>query len=401
MLSVSSQAARLTSEAQPSEAQPNEKPVRVLHVIGGQLYGGVETLLLTLARLRHLCPGMQPEFAVCYGGRLADELRAAGVPVHLIGAARLSRPWTTWRARRRLRAMLERERFDLVICHMAWSMAIFGATARRMDSKLAFWAHGFQTGQNWLERMARRVKPDLVISNSAFTAASVPNLWPSIPSQVLACPVALAPVPQAAHWRSELRRQHGVPDSSTVIVQVSRLEAWKGQGLHLGALSLLKDLDGWVCWFVGGPQNSPEQRYLDELKKTAAKLGIAGRVHFLGQRADVPELLAAADVFCQPNEEPEPFGIVFVEALWAGLPVVSTALGGALEIVNETCGFLVRPDDPEALAQSLRCLIESPELRRRLGQAGPGRAVELCDPAPRMRILEQLTRQVSGSKRVS
>ena len=85
MLSVSSQAARLTSEAQPSEAQPNEKPVRVLHVIGGQLYGGVETLLLTLARLRHLCPGMQPEFAVCYGGRLADELRAAGVPVHLIG----------------------------------------------------------------------------------------------------------------------------------------------------------------------------------------------------------------------------------------------------------------------------------------------------------------------------
>jgi glycosyltransferase involved in cell wall biosynthesis len=395
-LSIFSDAANLSSAP-----GLGEKPVRVLHVIGGKLYGGVETLLATLARLRHLCPGMEPEFAVCYDGRLANELQAAGVPVHLIGSARLSRPWTTWRARRRLRSLLERERFDLVICHMAWSMALFGGTARKLGSKLAFWAHGFQSGENVLERMARRVNPDLVISNSRSTAGSISTLWSSTNNHMLYYPVALTPLAEAAHWRSQLRRAYGVPAERAVIIQVSRLEPWKGHRLHLRALSALKDMDAWECWFVGGPQNSQEQSYFEELQSTANQLGLAGRIRFLGQRSDVAQLLAAADIFSQPNAAPEPFGIVFIEALWAGLPVVSTALGGALEIVNETCGFLVKPDDAEALAQPLRCLIESPELRRRLGQAGPGRAVELCDPAPQMRILEQLTRQVSGSTRVS
>lgn len=383
------------------ETERDGKPIRVLHIIGGKLYGGVETLLLTLARLRHLCPGMEPHFAVCYDGRLSAELQAADVPVHLLGTARISRPWTTWRARRRLRAILQRERFDLVICHMAWSMAIFGETARGMRSKVAFWAHGFQNGQDRLERMARRVTPDLVISNSRFTASSVPNIWPHIRSRVVPCPVMLTPIPEAARWRSELRREYGVPDNSAVIVQVSRLEAWKGHGLHLRALSLLRDMDGWVCWFVGGPQNPQEQSYFEDLQETARELGIGGRVRFLGQRSDVPKLLAAADVFCQPNETPEPFGIVFVEALWAGLPVVSTALGGALDIVDDTCGRLAKPGDSESLAHVLRGLVQSPELRRRLSQMGPSRARQLCDPAEQMRSLEQLARQAIGSNRIS
>ena len=57
------------------------------------------------------------------------------------------------------------------------------------------------------------------------------------------------------------------------------------------------------------------------------------------QRDDVPRLLAAADIFCQPNLGPEPFGIGFVEALSAGLPVITTATGGALEIVDGDCGI--------------------------------------------------------------
>ena len=66
-------------------------------------------------------------------------------------------------------------------------------------------------------------------------------------------------------------------------------------------------------------------------------------MRWLGQRRDVPELLAAADIYCQPNVGAEPFGIVFVEALYTGLPVVTTALGGALEIIDASCGVLVPP----------------------------------------------------------
>ena len=79
-----------------------------------------------------------------------------------------------------------------------------------------------------------------------------------------------------------------------------------------------------------------------------------------------------------------PFGITFIEALYAGLPVVTTAIGGALEIVDGSCGMLVQPDDPATLAVALRELIENSELRARLGAAGPMRAAALCDPGRQM-----------------
>src|SRR5262249_9096781 len=150
------------------------------------------------------------------------------------------------------------------------------------------------------------------------------------------------------------------------------------------------------------PQTPQEEEYLRVLKGAAVELGIADRVLFLGKRADVPKLLAAADIFCQPNQEPEPFGIVFVEALWAGRPVVTTAMGGALEIIDDSCGVLVEPGNRAQLAEVLRRLIESSELRARFHQAGPARAQSISDPASQMRKLEELSRRViAGGRRVS
>jgi glycosyltransferase involved in cell wall biosynthesis len=107
-------------------------------------------------------------------------------------------------------------------------------------------------------------------------------------------------------------------------------------------------------------------------------------MRFLGPRTDVPRLLAAADIHCQPNTGPEPFGIAFVEALYAGLPVVTTALGGALEIVDDRCGILVPPDDASALTAALASLIREPSRRKELGHGGVARAKELCDPVTQL-----------------
>ena len=135
-----------------------------------------------------------------------------------------------------------------------------------------------------------------------------------------------------------------------VILQASRLERWKGQAVHMAALGLLRDVPGWECWLAGGIQKAEEGQFLDELQSTTDLAGIADRVRFLGQRADVSRLMAAADVFCQPNSGPEPFGIVLVEALYAGLAVVTSAFGGAVEIVDATCGELTAPGDPQSVA---------------------------------------------------
>jgi len=369
-------------------------PVRILHLHSGNLYGGVETLLVTLANLRHLCPEMEPDFALCFEGRLSRELSSAGVPVHLLGPVRISQPWTAWSARRRLRELLRRERYDAVLCHMPWPLVIFGRTARAAGQKVVFWAHSGHSGQSRLERMARRITPDRAISNSGFVGASLSNLYPNLAAHVMHYPVALTESSDTPERRVAARREQGVDDGTAVIIQVSRFEAWKGHLLHLDALSRLKS-HNWVCWMVGGPQNPADQRQYDEVRSTAERLGVAGRVQFLGQRSDVAQLLAGADIFCQPNEGPEPFGIVFVEALWSSLPVVTTAMGGALEILNDSCGLLTPPGDPDSLAAALDRLIQSPELRAQLGKAGPARARHLCDPAAQMHVLETLVRDTT------
>jgi hypothetical protein len=98
----------------------------------------------------------------------------------------------------------------------------------------------------------------------------------------------------------------------------------------------------------------------EELSRRIHSLGLASRVQLLGDRDDAGRLLASADIYCQPNDGPEPFGLSFVEALAAGLPVVSTMLGAIPEIVDDTCGVLVAPRAPEEVASALSQLLGDP-----------------------------------------
>jgi glycosyltransferase involved in cell wall biosynthesis len=124
---------------------------------------------------------------------------------------------------------------------------------------------------------------------------------------------AVAPGRVEPRTREAVRRELETASEAVVIVQVSRLEEWKGHRALLTALGLLRDVSGWTCWIVGGVQQAREAPYLESLKNLAADLQIKDRIRLVGQRSDVPRLFAAADLFCQPNSGPEPFGIVFVE----------------------------------------------------------------------------------------
>jgi glycosyltransferase involved in cell wall biosynthesis len=181
-------------------------------------------------------------------------------------------------------------------------------------------------------------------------------------------------------WR-RLRADLATADDEVVVVSACRSERWKGHTLLVEALADLQDLPGWTWWQVGGAQRPAERRFLQNVKQHARRLGVFDRVRWLGERNDVAALMASADLYCQPNLAPEPFGLAFVEALAAGLPVVASASGGVLEIVDESCGRLVPPADRRALRVALRSLIEDRSLRARLSQAAPERARRLCDPS--------------------
>ncbi len=368
--------------------------MRVLHVYSGNLYGGIETLLVTLARCRALSPEMEPHFALCFEGRLSKELEAAGVRHHLLGEVHARQPLSVWRGRRALTGLLEHETFDVVVCHAPWPQAIFGPVIRKLGLPLIFWMHGPASGRHWSERWARFTKPDLVICNSRFTASTLSTLYPNALSQVLYYPVAFQQSHYSLAERNSVRAELDTPENATVIVQVSRVETLKGHKVHLQALSKLSDLPEWMCWLVGGAQQEAEILYYAELKSLAVSLGITDRVRFVGERSDVARLVRASDIYCQPNIHPEAFGISFIEALEATLPIVTTEIGGACEIVNEFTGVLVPPSNEDKLAEALRELIVDPTRRARLGAAGPARARELCDPETQMNRLFRLLTSV-------
>lgn len=362
--------------------------MRVLHIHSGNLWGGIETMATTVASCRDLCPEMQPRFAICFEGRLAQELRATGIVVHRLPPVRARNPFAVRRARRALSELLASQPTDVVLVHSAWCHAIFAPVVRKHRLALVHWLHGASNGRHWLERWATRTPPDLVLGNSRFTLSRCPRLFAQVRSELIHPPVASVDHLPSSVDRAAVRRSLDTPDDAIVILQASRMERWKGHEHLLRALSLVEADVPWVAWIAGGAQRSREARYLRRLARLARKLGLAERVRFLGQRSDVPSLLDAADLYCQPNEAPEPFGLAFVEALRAGRPAVSTRLGGVAEIVDESCGLLTPSGDVKALAQGLLAVLTSPSLRSRLGAAGPERALSLCEPARQLRRLQ-------------
>ena len=289
--------------------------MRVLHVHSGNLYGGIETMLLALVRFRSAAPAMEPRFALSFEGRISRELQQAGAQVDVLGRVRFSRPWTAWGARRRLAALIAADQPDVVICHSDWSQALAGPVLRRAGLPLVRWYHAPPTGKHWLERLARWSPPHFSICNSDFTGRAVAERDPETPRVTIRPAV---PAPEvSADTRARIREQLGAGQDTVVILQVGRLDPYKGNVQLLKALARLTDLPQWVAWQVGGPQRDIEVRYLGLLSMVAAQAGVANRVRFLGERTDTRSLYAAADIYCQPNTGPEPYGITFIEAMYA------------------------------------------------------------------------------------
>jgi glycosyltransferase involved in cell wall biosynthesis len=372
--------------------------MRVLHIHSGNLYGGVETFLLTLAQSRRLAPSMEMLAAVCFDDRIAGELRREGVPTSILGPVRLRRPDSVWRARQALSRLLAGDHFDVAVCHQAWPLAIFGSVVKAAGLPLVSWMHMAPAG-HWIDRLAARVEPDLIVCNSRFTA----SLLSPTPARVA---VAYAPVAAVTHvWHArarspQIRQELNTPANDVVLIQVSRMEAMKGQMVFLEALARLGDGPSWTCWQIGGAQRPFEQRYLDSLRAAAERLGVSARVRFVGERADVSDLLSASDIYCQPNLAPEGFGLTFVEAMASGLPVVTTAIGGALEIIDDSCGVLVPHGDAAGMSASVAAalirLMSDRGERERLGEGGRARARALCDPATQMRSIAELLENVGA-----
>lgn len=215
---------------------------------------------------------------------------------------------------------------------------------------------------------------DLVVANSQATLESLVACGGRRDkATVIYNGISPAPFDAVSNAQIEaLRRELGW-ERCFVVGAFGRLSPWKGQHILLDALASLPDLHAAIV----GDALFGEGRYADSLRNRVKRHGLEDRVHFLGFRRDIPELMRAVDAVAHTATSPEPFGRVIVEGMLARRPVVATRAGGALEIVrDEENGLLVAPGDAAALAGALRRLEQQPEFRARLAANGRRSAEE-------------------------
>ena len=124
---------------------------------------------------------------------------------------------------------------------------------------------------------------------------------------------------------------------------------------------------------VGAPLFG-EEAFASALQAQAGKTGVADRAHFLGFRADVPELMRASDAVVHASVYPEPFGRVIVEGMLAERPVIATRAGGVTEIIGDETGLLIPPNDSTALALAIERLAADRPAAAHMAQRGAIRA---------------------------
>jgi glycosyltransferase involved in cell wall biosynthesis len=172
-----------------------------------------------------------------------------------------------------------------------------------------------------------------------------------------------------------VRRELGIPDDAFLVLMVGHLRAWKGQDVLLRAVASLDAAVRTRMYVVLAGQPDPyDPAYAQMLHALADGDRLRDRVSIFAQRPDIPDMMRAADVVVHASTLPEPFGLVVVEAMALGRPLVASALGGPGEIVSAGSGWTFDPKSPDELAALLRALVEDPSRGAAVGPAAVARA---------------------------
>jgi glycosyltransferase involved in cell wall biosynthesis len=176
----------------------------------------------------------------------------------------------------------------------------------------------------------------------------------------------------------------------------SRLAPWKGQHVLLEALSQLPDVHGLL---VGDALFRGDESYKTTLHRRAERLGVADRIHFLGFRDNIAELMHAVDAVVHASTEPEPFGRVIVEGMLARRPVIATRAGGAAEIIqHRQTGLLTSPGNADELSEAVDWLVSNPERASQLAEAGRQHALDRFSLDTMMTQISDVIYEVTSSR---
>ena len=367
--------------------------------------GGAELCLLDLlASIRASRPDWRPTVLIGGEGPLVGEVERLGIACEVLtmpssvaglgdaGLADLGRFQRFGRLaiggakafsslldyRKRLAAWLLDTNPDVVQSN-GMKMHVLAAWSARRGLPVVWHLHdylGSRSAMKVLLKASRRPGLTAVGVSDSVTTDAEGVLGPRVPVRTIHNRIDVDRFDAGSGDRADLDRLAGLEPAETGTIRVGLVATfaiWKGHRHFLEAVARIpKDLKTRF-YLVGGPiyQSAGSQVTLEGLREIASTLGIADRVAFTGHLSDPASAIKALDVVVHASTRPEPFGRVIVEGMAAGKAVVTSGLGGALELIEaERTAIAVPPGDPEALASAIDRLIREPETRDRLGHAG-------------------------------
>ena len=363
--------------------QSAPEKIRVAHVIETIGRGGAERLLVDIARFTDRSRFALHVYTLYRHPRTqAEALRTADVPetcLDLRGKRDLARGY------HRLRALLERDRADVVHTHLFSANVLGRMVARRLRVPVVSTLHdadyeavvreGNPGLTKWKQRLLRaadsltaRLSRAQIVAVSEYVATSTREHLHLRPSSIHV--IYNAVDAEVFHPRARERGPHtrstlGLPLDARVLISVGRMTPQKNQGTLLEATRILQanGIDTFVLLAGDGPWRS-------QYEARARDLGLSTRALFLGDRPDIPDLLGAADVMAFPSLH-EGFGLALVEALACSLPVVASRIAPISEIVRDgQTGILIDPRSPGDLASGVATLVTDEGRRHRMGTEG-------------------------------
>jgi glycosyltransferase involved in cell wall biosynthesis len=348
------------------------EPMRALFTVPWtERLGGGEMMLWTF--LRNVDRSrLEPAVVFLEPGPFQEEVAALGFRTYSVPIGRLRDPRGVGRAVRTLTSVIRADDPDVIVNWVAKAQIYGGiaALAARRSRNVVWWQHGVPSG-HWMDRLATALPARAVGCSSGVAARAQARTWPHRPTFVV------HPGIDTDASRPIDRDSLGIPEGRLVAGIVGRLQPWKGQHRFLEALAQLRDeghdVHGLV---VGGDAFGLSPEYTRELDELVERLRLGDRVTMTGHVRDARPYMAAMDVLVSASEG-EPFGIVLIEGMAEGVPVVAVSDAGPAEIVETgASGVLVPAPESRLIADAVSALVRDPRLRRRLSLGARTRAVE-------------------------
>lgn len=302
-----------------------------------------------------------------------DKLKADGIILHNIKFARSPFGKDNFAAYRELKRIIDENKFDLIHCHTPVASILTRLAARKSRKRgsiVMYTCHGFHFHNkspkiNWMvfypiEKLLSSQCDYLVTINHEDYNRAKTFYTPKV-RYIPGVGVDIRHISETVIDKSAYRRILGIPENAFVIISMGEMIPRKNHEVIIRALGELKDKD--IYYLICG--KGPLKETLQDLAK---ELGVGLNVKFLGFRKDIAELIHASDISAFPSRI-EGLGLAGIEAMAAGIPLVSSNVHGILDYVKDgETGFAIDPDNVSGFAVAINFLKSNPDRRMEMGK---------------------------------